>query len=183
MQVAGLNRSFAGRASAAAGDALWSGVVSAEHEPEGEGMNRYLIPLITAVLTAGVLLGGCTAPPGIKALDRQASAEDRMPEGIGFAGTQVKGEDARLLAENDGIKYFAAKADATHEACVVIVPQTNPSLWVSGCGSLMNSGREVVTVNNATGKSAVLVEDGLDTKQWESEGWTRVHDNVLIPGS
>ncbi|WP_309105325.1 hypothetical protein [Arthrobacter sp.] len=145
-------------------------------------MNRHTFPLIAVVLAAGVLLGGCTAQSGIKALDRQVSAEDRMPEVIGFAGTQVKDENARLLAQNDGVKYFAAKADATNEACVVIVPDTNPSLWVSGCGSLMNSGREVVTVNNATGESAVLVEDGIDTKQWESEGWTKVHDNVLIRG-
>ena len=105
-----------------------------------------------------------------------------MPDGISLSGTQVKGENARLLAEKDGVKYFAAKADATNEACVVIVPDTDPSLWVAGCGSLMNSGREVVTVNNATGKSAVFVDDGIDTKQWESEGWTKVHDNVLIPG-
>jgi hypothetical protein len=149
-------------------------------------MNRHTFPLITVVLTAGILLGGCTAPSGIKALDRQASAEDRMPDGITFSGTQVKAENARLLAEKDGVKYFAAKADATHEACLVIAPHTDtdtdPSATSSGCGSLMNSGREVVTVNNATGKSAVLVDDGIDTKQWESEGWTKVHDNVLIPG-
>lgn len=144
-------------------------------------MNRYTFPLITVVLAAGVLLGGCTAQSGIKALDRQASAEDRMPDGITFSGTQVKAENARLLAEKDGVKYFAAKADATQEACVVIVPDADPSVAASGCGSLMNSGREVVTVN-ATGKSAILVEDGIDTKQWESGGWTKVHDNVLIPG-
>ena len=146
-------------------------------------MNRHTFPLITVVLATGVLLGGCTAQSGIKALDREVSAGDRMPEGIRFAGTQVKGENARLLAENDGVKYFAAKDDATHEACVAIVPDTNPSLWVAGCGSLMNGDREVVTVTNATGKSAVLVQEGIDAKQWESEGWTKVHDNVLIPGS
>lgn len=145
-------------------------------------MNRYTFPLIAAVLAAGVLLGGCTAQSGIKALDRQATAEDRMPDGFTFSGTQVKAESARLLAEKDGVKYFAAKADATHEACVVIVSDAYPSVAASGCGSLMNSGREVVTVHNATGKSAVLVEDGIDTKQWESEGWTKVHENVLIPG-
>lgn len=78
-----------------------------------------------------------------------------------------------------------ARADhlhATHEACVVIVPDADQLATAFGCGSLMNSGGEVVTINNATGKSAVLVEDGIDTKQWESEGWTKVHDNVLIPG-
>ena len=145
-------------------------------------MNRHRFPLITAVLAAAILVGGCTAESGIKALDRQSTAEDRMPEGITFTGTHVNAEDARLLAANDGIKYFAAKDDATNEACVVIVPDTNPSLWMAGCGSL-NSVREVVTVNNASGKSAVLVVDGIDTKRWESEGWTKVHDNVLIPGS
>lgn len=30
-----------------------------------------------------------------------------------------------------------------------------------------------------TGISAVLVTDGTDTSQLQSEGWTKVHDNVL----
>lgn len=74
-------------------------------------MNRYSVPLITAVLGTAILMGGCTAPSGLKALDRQATAEDKMPEGITFQGTEVNTENARLLASKDGVKYFAAKRE------------------------------------------------------------------------
>jgi hypothetical protein len=141
-------------------------------------MNRYSVPLITAALGAAILLGGCTAASGIKALDRQATAEDKMPENITFGGTDVKTDSARLLAAKDGVKYFAAKNEDSHEACLVIAPEANPSLWVAGCGSFARGG-EVVTVNSATGVSAVLLADGTDTGRWQSESWTKVHDNVL----
>jgi hypothetical protein len=134
--------------------------------------------LITAVLGAAILLGGCTAPSGLKALDRQATAEDKMPEGINFQGTEVNTENARLLASKDGVKYFAANNENTHEACLVIAPDASPSLWVAGCSSYARGG-EVVTVKGPTGITAVLVTDGTDTGQLQSEGWTKVHDNVL----
>jgi hypothetical protein len=144
-------------------------------------MNRYSVPLITAVLGAAILLGGCTAPSGLKALDRQAAAEDKMPEGINFQGTDVNTENARLLASKDGAKYFAAKNENTNEACLVIAPEASPSLWVAGCSSYARGG-EVVKVTGPTGQSAVLVTDGADTGQLQSEGWTKVHDNVLTSG-
>lgn len=53
-------------------------------------MKRYSVPLITAALAAAILLGGCTAPSALKALDRQATAEDKIPEGITFEGTNVQ---------------------------------------------------------------------------------------------
>jgi hypothetical protein len=143
-------------------------------------MNRYTVPLITAVLGAAILLGGCTAPSGLKALD-QATAEDKMPEGINFQGTDVNTENARLLASKDGVKYFAAKNENTHEACLVIAPEANPSLWVAGCSTYARGG-EVIKVTGPTGVSAVLVTDGTDTGQLQSEGWTKVHDNVLTAG-
>jgi hypothetical protein len=143
-------------------------------------MNRYTVPLITAVLGAAILLGGCTAPSGLKALD-QATAEDKMPEGINFQGTDVNTEHARLLASKDGVKYFAAKNENTHEACLVIAPEANPSLWVAGCSTYARGG-EVIKVTGPTGVSAVLVTDGTDTGQLQSEGWTKVHDNVLTAG-
>jgi hypothetical protein len=134
--------------------------------------------MITAVLGVAILLGGCTAPSGLKALDRQATAEDKMPEGINFQGTEVNTENARLLVSKDGVKYFAARNENTHEACLVIAPDASPSLWVAGCSSYARGG-EVVKVKGPTGLSAVLVTDGTDTGQLESEGWTKVHDNVL----
>ncbi|MBP1234015.1 hypothetical protein JOE40_003658 [Arthrobacter sp. PvP102] len=90
----------------------------------------------------------------------------------------MKAESARLLAAEKGVSYFAAKSDGTREACVVVVPDANPSLWVAGCGS-MASGGEVVTVSSATSASAVLVVDGTNTNQWESEGWIKLHNNIL----
>ncbi|WP_427005983.1 hypothetical protein [Pseudarthrobacter sp. H2] len=137
--------------------------------------------MITAVLGAAILLGGCTAPSGLKALDRQATAEDKMPEGITFQGTDVNTENARLLASKDGVKYFAAKNENIHEACVVIAPEANPSLWVAGFSSYARGG-EIVKVTGSTGQSAVHVTDGADTGQLQSESWTKVHDNVLTSG-
>jgi hypothetical protein len=141
-------------------------------------MNRYSVPLITAVLGAAILLGGCSAPSRLKALDRQAAAEDKLPQGVTFAATEVSTDNARLLASQDGVKYFAAKNENTYEACLVIAPEDDTSLWVAGCSSYARGG-EVVKVKGPTGISAVLVTDDTDTGQLQSEGWTKVHDNVL----
>lgn len=43
-------------------------------------MNRYSVSLITAVLGAAILVGGCTAPAALQALNRPG-AEDKMPDG------------------------------------------------------------------------------------------------------
>lgn len=141
-------------------------------------MNRHTIPLMTAAFGAAILLAGCTAPAGFQALNRQATADDNVPEGFTFEGTDVQAESARLLASQDGVKYFAAQNKDSHEACLVIVPEAKDSLWIAGCGSFARGG-EVITVTNATGLSAVLVTDGTDTDRRQSEGWTKVHDNVL----
>jgi hypothetical protein len=141
-------------------------------------MNRYSFPLITAVIGTTILLGGCTAPPGLDALDRRATAQDKLPEGVNFQGTEVTTESARLLTSVDGVMYFASKNEKTHEACLVIAPDAGPSLWVAGCSSFAQGG-EVITVKGPTGISAVLVTDGADIGQLQSQGWTKVHDNVL----
>lgn len=142
-------------------------------------MNRHSVSLITATLGAAILLGGCTAPSALAAFDRRGAAEDKMPEGITFEGTDVRTDSARLLAAKDGVKYFAAKNEGSHEACLVIVPEANSSLSVAGCGSFSRGGA-VVRVGSAAGVSAVLVADDAGTGRRQSEGWVQVHDNVLI---
>ena len=112
-----------------------------------------------------ILLGGCTAQSGFKALDREVGVEDRLPDGITFQGTDVKAESARLRAAEKGVSYFAAKSDGTREACVVVVPDANPSLWVAGCGSMASGGEVVATVG---AKRALHVRTGAAAVDLES---------------
>jgi hypothetical protein len=86
-------------------------------------------------------------------------------------------EGARLLAVNDGVKYFAAKNNGT--ACVAIVSVADPSSWTTACSKSLTGG-EIGTVSRSGAGSAILVADGSGTNPRQSEGWTKVQDNLLI---
>jgi hypothetical protein len=46
-----------------------------------------------------------------------------------------------------------------------------------GCGS-WSTQDEIIKVSGADRGSTMLVRDGVDGERLESEGWTKVHDNV-----
>ena len=138
-------------------------------------MNRLLIPLI-AVIGVALLLGGCSAPAGLSVFQRDATVDDQLPAGL---PDHPKMEYSRLLAESDGVRYFAAQAEGPNLTCLVKVPHDNTALFVTGCGKSVGTG-QIVTVSGADGSAATLVTDGFDTKELEAKGWRKIQANVLV---
>jgi len=141
-------------------------------------MKRHTFPVLTAALGAVLLLGACSNAAGIKALDRPATAEDALPES--FAVDEFDGQ-TRLLATHDGVKYFGARGKDAGTACIAAVLETDPKDAWAACGPF-SSDPVIVTTSGKDGTETKLVRDGFDSKKLESEGWTRIHDNLLIRG-
>jgi hypothetical protein len=139
-------------------------------------MKRQLVQVFAAGLGAALMLGGCSNPAGIKALDRGATAEDALP--AAFAVDEFDGQ-TRLLATHDGVKYFAARGLKSGTVCVAAVPEADVRDAWAACGPL-SSDPVIVTTSGSDGTATKLVVDGFDSQQLESGGWSKVHDNLLI---
>ncbi|OAE01633.1 hypothetical protein A6A22_09550 [Arthrobacter sp. OY3WO11] len=128
------------------------------------------------IAALGVLLiTGCapaTAPAGFTALDREATAEDVLPEGV------VMGP--RKGPEIEGIRYFAGRSGDGNTTCISAVVDQTPLNWITGCGGAPNSLREIVTTGLNGVVTVMLVGDNVDTSDFIKDGMQPVHDNVLI---
>ena len=144
-------------------------------------MTRHPFLILATVVGAALLLGGCSGQAGLKALDRAATPEDRLPPGVTIQ-QDVKADSARLVATRDGVRYFAAENDDATVACVVVVPPGEDSRWIAGCGSLNTTGRIVEVSSVGTATSTMLITDGFETRKLESEGWAKVTENILVSG-
>jgi len=142
-------------------------------------MKRQLVSVCAAALGAALLLGGCSNAARISALDRDATAEDALPSGFS-AENDAASETTRLLATHDGVKYFVSATDAGG-SCLFVVPEANPGLGSAGCKESPTTGGEIITVSGRV-SPAKLVTDGFDSKKLESEGWTKIHENLLVKG-
>ncbi|MHA7305116.1 hypothetical protein ACX80E_07710 [Arthrobacter sp. TMN-49] len=135
------------------------------------------LPLAAAAGIAVLILSGCSGQAGLKALDRAATPEDKMPAIVSLP-EGVNSDSIRLLTTKDGVRYFAAQSDDARTACVAVVPTDVAGSHV-GCGNGAGSG-EIVTVSGMSGAFTTrLLADGSDTGKLES-GWTKVTDNILV---
>ena len=132
--------------------------------------------LVLAVV--GALVACTPQPAGPKVLNREATAEDKLPEYVTLSeGFDVR--SARLLVEHDGVRYFAVKGNETSYACLAVVADDMPD-WVAGCGGA-GRGTDIVTVSSSPLRiEAKFINDGVDTTRPEYQGLTKIHDNVLI---
>ena len=142
-------------------------------------MNRLVLPVFAAIGIAS-LLGGCSAPAGLAVFQRDAVAADELPAEAATA-ENPKLESARLLAEADGVRYYAAQGDNRTLTCLIAVSDAKSGSFLGGCGSSMTTG-QIVSVSGLDGMSATLVTDGFGTKELEAHGWRKIHQNVLIGG-
>lgn len=142
-------------------------------------MNRYRNHLVTLVAGLALVMSGCSAQNGLKALGRAATPEDTLPGGVAL-GEEVKPGGERLLATRSGVRYFGAENEEGTLACLAVVPSGADPMWFAGCGNQIASDQIVEVSGPARASSAMLVKDGVDTSQLESEGWTKIHENVLV---
>lgn len=127
-------------------------------------------------------LSACSSHTGIAALERPATPDDALPAEV-MLGDTIDRDSARLLTTHEQNRYFAATSPHSTDACIIVVPSDSSSPWVAGCG-LLGAPDIIVTASITPGKSsASLVRDDADTRTQESEGWTRIHDNILIPAT
>ena len=134
-----------------------------------------------AVLAAAVLVfTGCSAEQGLKALDRPATDRDALPNGVVvMAGADKTLTDSfRLLAEKDGYSYYVGQNVKERVSCLAVVPAGDQPAWGAVCGDLSRADH-ILGLGLDNGRLNVrLVGDDADTKKLESEGATRIHQNI-----
>jgi hypothetical protein len=140
-------------------------------------MNRPSLSIIAAMGVA-ILLAGCSTPAGLKAFQRDATADDQLPAGIDVPDNP-KMEEVRLLANADGIRYYAAQAEGSGLTCLLKVPEDTAAISIAGCGGSTVAG-QIITISGVDGSAATLVTDGFETTELEAQGWRKVHENVLV---
>ena len=129
--------------------------------------------------TALLLMTGCSSYSGIAAVQRSAEAKDELPAQIRTVNPNMP-TDFRFLTEDAGVKYFAAESADHTTACIAVYPVENPNQWGTGCSGGITSDREIVTVSHIGQPTVKLVTTGFDARNLESNGWRKVHDNVLV---
>lgn len=134
---------------------------------------------IIAILISGLLLSSCSDNSGLKALERPATPNDALPEGVNF-GPETKLDKVLLVAEANGKKYFLGQDAQGLTACLATFPADNPAGWHTGCTTGGTREGELVKTSGPDQESSILVSDGYDTRELEASGWTRIHDNILV---
>jgi hypothetical protein len=140
---------------------------------------KYRELMTTAFVAALLVLTGCSNYSGITAVQRTAEAKDDLPAEVQSLDPKMP-SDFRFLTEDAGVKYFAAESSDHASACILVYPVDKPDQWVTGCSDRITGDREIVTVGHIGQPTAKLVTTGFDTRALESEGWRKVHDNVLV---
>lgn len=127
-------------------------------------------------------LSACSSHTGIAALERPSTPDDALPAEVTLGDT-IDRDSARLLTTHEQKRYFTATTPHSTDACIIVVPSDANSPWASACG-LLGATDIIVTASITPGNTAAsLVRDDADTRAQESEGWIRIHDNILIPAT
>ena len=140
------------------------------------------------VLRAGLFgvlllsLAGCSSYPGIAAVHRAAEPRDDLPAEIVNAN-QDQPSNFRLLVEQSGVKYFASESEDYMSACIAAYPIDEPQQWTLACSSGITNEREIVTSSHIGQPTVKFVTTGFDTRALETEGWKKIHDNILVGSS
>ncbi|MBP2414476.1 hypothetical protein JOF48_003275 [Arthrobacter stackebrandtii] len=135
---------------------------------------------LAVFLAAGVLLlSACGGSPGLAALDRAATAQDELPADVEFS-PGFEAASVRLLATENGLKFYAAQGADRRTVCLAVVSVEGPGGWTAGCGTLATAGTLVDVGSGPLEVSAALTADGTTAELMESDGWTKVHENVYI---
>lgn len=130
-----------------------------------------------ALLAIGTLaLASCSSGTGIPALDRDAAETDKWP-GDKSQLENLDMHSVRFLVTNDNADYFAAASADKQTACLFKFVQGEDSA-AGGCGGA--GGADVIVEVSVPGTKMMLVRAGSDISRWEDEGWTRIHENVLV---
>lgn len=93
-----------------------------------------------------MLLGGCSTPAGLAVFQRDAVAGDQLPADTAIT-ENPKLENTRLLAESEGVRYYAAQGENRTLTCLAAVSDARPGIFIGGCGSSMTTG-QIVSISD-----------------------------------
>lgn len=139
-------------------------------------MRRMVLAAVTGL--AALVLTACGGPEGVGAFAEEATPRDALPGYLKAA--ELDPASSRLLAESDGVAFYAAKpaADgAASAACIVIDGRRDGSSWVVGCSE------KAPVATGIDGVQAMLVTDGFDSSELQQDGWRELHPNLLVKRS
>jgi len=125
-------------------------------------------------IAMALLLSGCAqGGTGINILDTPPADKDALP--ADFDSSAIQPDSARFAVEHEGISYFLAKPAKPAEpaaaaaVCIVVVEP-----GIIGCGSAPE------TLVGFGGGEAQTVRDGDDVTELTDQGWTQIHENLLV---
>ncbi len=137
---------------------------------------------IGTVLGLGALLmvTGCgQGGTGIALLDEPAT---EPLEADAWEG--IDPQSVRFVADHEGVTYYlATPADPELDGGVCLVAGEPGAIACGGPSSAgPPPGSPVLTLDFGTGEAAVF-RDGAETSDLTVEGWTQVHENLLVRDS
>lgn len=136
--------------------------------------------ILTATLSAVLLLAGCTSAPKIEALDSPVKEQDQLPAGITiWPEDEIPASSVRFFVEHNEVRYFGAKSADGKRACVAALPEDRNASWIAGCSDLRDD-REIVRVSGTGVAEMVLVSDGFDVDKLTGDGWEPIHENIVV---
>lgn len=130
----------------------------------------------TALIPVLTLVSGCSgAEYGIAALDREATAQDRLPDVV--VDESVNVDSVRKVAEQDRVGYFIGTMNDEQGYCAYAVVDSD---FIGGCGR-GNGQLVTVTPGGSTGlPQMTLVLDSYASENLKRDNWVEVHTNILI---
>lgn len=130
-------------------------------------------------IAAALTLTACNStPPRLSALDRDPTEADVLP--VRVPAMMREDHRTRLVAAQDGIRYFVAQATSAPHTCVTAVPDDRPDLWISACSDQTDPAKEIVRTEMKGVVSLVLVPDDYDSSHLIEEGFRSVQRNILV---
>lgn len=132
--------------------------------------------LVLAGVFTLLLVSGCSqGSTGVGLLDEPTTADQTLPADL--HGDDVEPDSARLVVKHEGMSYFLAKpAEPGMANGVCLVAMEAESI---ACGGPSSNATQLVSLDTA-GTEARVVRDGTDTTDLTDEGWTQIHENLLV---
>lgn len=146
---------------------------------------------IGMVLGLGALLmvTGCSqGGTGIALFEEPAGAADSIDTAAGpleaDAWEGIDSQSVRFVADHEGVSYYLATPADPELAGGVCLVAGEPGAIACGGPSPDGPppGSPVMTLDFGTGEAAVF-RDGADTSKLTDEGWTQIHENLLVRDS
>ncbi|WP_043447864.1 hypothetical protein [Arthrobacter sp. L77] len=137
--------------------------------------SRQAAAIAVLALSAATISACSGADYGIAALDRKATSEDQLPDFVSDPSLDI--DSVRKVAEQNQISYFIGEMKDDKGFCAYA---TTGDDFIGGCGE---GNGQLVTVSPGAGSDLLqftLVTDSYSNEDLRGEGWTEVHDNILV---